>query len=80
MDSEPLGNHLNRMAWVITPLRSSYSLLTSDRPLVMPNGLQQSGLRFWPMPIGPRRLFIAANDLAPAERLAQQDHNGLAAR
>ena len=78
IDSEPLGNHLNRMAWVITPLRSSYSLLTSDRPLVMPNGLSNPA-SFLAMPIGPRRLFIAANDLAPAERLAQQDHDGLAA-
>jgi hypothetical protein len=52
-----------------------------DKPqlsIVMPNGLSNPA-SFLAMPIGPRRLFIAANDLAPAERLAQQDHNGLAA-
>jgi hypothetical protein len=30
------------------------------------------------MPIGPQRLFIAANDLHFAEHLAQQDHDKLA--
>ena len=60
MDSKQLGEQLNRMAWVVAPLRSSYSLLTSDRPLVMTNGIKGPGKHFG-MPIGPRLLFIAAD-------------------
>jgi hypothetical protein len=76
MDSKHLGEHLNRMAWVVVPLRSSYSLLTSDRPLVMTNGISGPGKHLG-MPIGPRLLFIAAYDLREAEELAQQDHDEL---
>jgi Protein of unknown function (DUF4238) len=39
MDSDLVGRQLNSMAWVVVPLRSSYSLLTSDRPFVMTNGI-----------------------------------------
>jgi hypothetical protein len=76
MDSKHLGEHLNRMAWVVAPLQSSYSLLTSDRPLVMTNGISGPGKHLG-MPIGPRLLFIAADDLAEGQQLARQDHNEL---
>jgi Protein of unknown function (DUF4238) len=58
MDNKQLGEQLNRMAWVVVPLRGSYSLLTSDRPLVMTNGISGPGKHLG-MPIGPRLLFIA---------------------
>jgi len=77
MDNKQLGERLNKMAWVVAPLRSSYSLLTSDRPLVMTNGISGPG-RHLGMPIGPRLLFIAADDLAEAQQLARQDHDVLA--
>ena len=77
MDSKLVGEHLNRMAWVVVPLRSSYSLLTSDRPLLMTNGISGPGKHLG-MPIGPRLLFIAADDPAEVQQLARQDHDVLA--
>ena len=68
MDNKQLGEQLNRMAWVVVPLRGSYSLLTSDRPLVMTNGISGPGKHLG-MPIGPRLLFIAADDRDEVEQL-----------
>jgi len=77
MDSELVGGQLNSMAWVVVPLRSSYSLLTSDRPFVMTNGISGPDKHLG-LPIGPRLLFIAADDPAEVQRLAQQGHDALA--
>ena len=77
MDSKPLGEHLNKMACEVVRLQGSYSLLTSDRPLVMTNGISGPG-KHLAMPIGPRLLFIAADDPAEVQQLAQQNHNTLA--
>lgn len=77
MDSEPIRTQLNHMAWVIIPLQSSQPLLTSDRPLWMAGPIAEPS-SFMFMPIGPRRLFIAANDPARAHMLAQKDHDDLA--
>jgi hypothetical protein len=77
MDSKLLGEHLNRMAWEVVRLQSSYSLLTSDRPLLMTNGISGPGKHLG-VPIGPRLLFIAADDPAEVQRLARQDHDALA--
>jgi hypothetical protein len=49
-------------------LRGSYSPLTSDRPLVMTNGISGPGKHLG-MPIGPRLLFIAADDRDEVEQL-----------
>jgi hypothetical protein len=76
MDHKDLGDLLNRMAWVVAPLQSSRSLLTSDRPLVMTNGLSLPGAHL-AMPIGPRRLFVAANELALAQQIVRQGHDEL---
>jgi hypothetical protein len=77
MDSKLVGEHLNGMAWEIVCLQSSHSLLTSDRPLVMTNGISGPGKHLG-VPIGPRLLFIAADDPAEVQRLARQDHDALA--
>jgi uncharacterized protein DUF4238 len=77
MDSKPLGEHLNGMAWEVVRLQSSYSLLTSDRPLLMTNGIGGPGKHLG-MPIGPRLLFIAADDPAEVQQLARQNHDTLA--
>jgi hypothetical protein len=42
----------------------------------MTNGISGPGKHLG-MPVGPRLLFIAANDLAEAEQVAQQDHDEL---
>jgi hypothetical protein len=77
MDHPDVGNDLNRMAWAVVRLRSSYSLLTSDRPLVMTNGISNPDSHL-ALPIGPRLLFIATKEPAMAHQLAQRDPNELA--
>jgi hypothetical protein len=61
MNSENVGTALNQMRWaVIRTLRSNHRLLTSDRPLVMTNGLKQSNAHIV-IPISPVRIFAAAH-------------------
>ena len=77
MDSELIGRRLNRMAWVVVQLRSAYPLLTSDRPWVMTGSMVQPNFHL-SVPILPRLLFIAANDLAVAQQLARTRPDDLA--
>jgi hypothetical protein len=49
-----------------------HALLTSDRPIIMTNGLTQDDAHLV-MPISPRHLFIAVRNKATAERIAAID-------
>lgn len=63
IDSPTMGGHLNQMRWsVVTFKRERHTLLTSDRPIIMTNGIigKKDHLA---LPIGPRMLFIAANNI-----------------
>jgi hypothetical protein len=61
MNSQLVGTFLNRMRWpVIRTLRSNYPLLTSDRPLVMTNGLNRPEAHLL-LPISPVRIFAGAH-------------------
>jgi Protein of unknown function (DUF4238) len=63
MDSEAVGNHLNNLQWgVITINRSYYPLLTSDRPLIMTNGMIHPRSHIM-MPISPNRIFVASDTI-----------------
>jgi hypothetical protein len=69
MDSELVGNVLNRMFWgVMTRGESHYPFLTSDRPIIMSNGLKQHDAHIL-MPISPDRLFLAVNNLETARQI-----------
>jgi Protein of unknown function (DUF4238) len=48
-----------------------YPLLTSDRPVIMTNGLVQDNAHFV-LPIGPRRLFIATKTMETFQSFLQQ--------
>jgi hypothetical protein len=62
MDSEQVGGLLNAMRWaVLTFNRSCYSLLTSDRPYVMTNGIGKEDGHIV-VPISPTTIFIAARN------------------
>jgi hypothetical protein len=61
MDSSRVGKHLNQMRWTILKPVSSYTFLTSDRPIIMTNGIARPDGHL-AIPIGPRRLFVAANE------------------
>lgn len=73
IDSPLMGGHLNQMRWSIISFRNErHTLLTSDRPILMTNGLAGPDNHLI-MPIGPRRLFIAANT-AEVERAITNMH------
>jgi hypothetical protein len=76
MDNRPLGKHLNGLVWKVVPLESAYTLLTSDRPLVMTNGLAKPTGHL-ALAIGPRKLFIAANTPETASTIATLQHDDL---
>jgi hypothetical protein len=57
--------------------RSKYSLLTSDRPLVMPVGLAHPQC-YIALPVGPRDLFVAAHDDRFSRLLPTADHTKIA--
>jgi hypothetical protein len=61
IDSPLMGGHLNKMRWSIVSFKSATrTFLTSDRPIIMTNGLVGPDHHL-AMPIGPRMLFVAAN-------------------
>jgi Protein of unknown function (DUF4238) len=76
IDSDIVGNHLNRMIWTILSPPSSYPFLTSDRPLIMTNGMinPESHLA---LPIGPRKLFIASNRNEIVQEIARRKPDDL---
>ncbi|MGL9623281.1 DUF4238 domain-containing protein [Bradyrhizobium sp. U531] len=54
-----------------------YPLLTSDRPVIMTNGLVSDDAHIV-MPIGPRRLFIATRNMQTFESMKQRNPNEFA--
>jgi Protein of unknown function (DUF4238) len=55
-----MGEHLNKMLWTVVWFdRPRRTLLTSDRPIIMTNGLVEPDHHL-AIPIGPRALFVAA--------------------
>jgi Protein of unknown function (DUF4238) len=76
MDNRPFGSYLNGLPWKVVQLESAYTLLTSDRPLVMTNGLAKPTGHL-ALAIGPRKLFIAANTTETASRIATLRHDDL---
>jgi hypothetical protein len=54
IDSPTMGGHLNKMRWnVVTFTKERYTLLTSDRPIIMTNGIIGKSDHL-ALPIGPR--------------------------
>lgn len=69
MDNEVVGKSLNNLEWsVVTFNRPRYPLLTSDRPLIMTNGIfQQDG--HIALPISPNTVFVAARTRETLEKI-----------
>ena len=62
IDSEFSGSRLNSMRWmVLHDPAPRHLLLTSDRPVVMTNGLEKPNGQLI-IPISPRHVFIATNN------------------
>jgi Protein of unknown function (DUF4238) len=75
MDSKTVGEHLNHMTWhVLTFGNAPQRLLTSDRPIMMTNGLTGADAHI-AMPISPRHIFLAVNDNRVLRAIQAMDPN-----
>jgi hypothetical protein len=62
IDHSQLGNRINQMRWmVLHDARPKNLLLTSDRPIVMTNGIAYEDSQII-LPISPRHIFVATNN------------------
>lgn len=63
IDDPQLGNFMNQMRWmVLYNGRPKNLLLTSDRPIVMTNGLTQENAQLL-LPISPHHVFVATTSV-----------------
>jgi hypothetical protein len=63
IDSDVTGRGINSMRWmVLHDPHPKHFLLTSDRPVVMTNGLDKPDGQLF-IPISPRQVFVATNTL-----------------
>jgi hypothetical protein len=73
IDSPRMGGHLNQMRWsVVTFKKERHTLLTSDRPIIMTNGMAKPEDHLV-LPIGPRTLFIATNNIETENKIRTID-------
>jgi len=72
MNSELLGTQLINMRWGVIRAKSpNYPMLTSDRPLIMSDGIGHEG-GFILMPISSTRAFVAANNVVTANTISRE--------
>jgi hypothetical protein len=58
-----IGKHINNMRWLVLRAHNPrFTLLTSDRPVVMTNGLKYDNSQIL-LPISPYHVFVATNNL-----------------
>lgn len=74
-DHRNVLNFVKRMRWGVWDVSSaSQKLLTSDRPVIRTNGLQQAGGHI-ALAIGPTKLFLGARDISTMEELRKMTPN-----
>ncbi len=61
VDSTNVIGHLCQMQWHVVHFTGHYRLLTSDRPIIMTNGMIHPGAHLG-LPLSPRRLFLSFHD------------------
>lgn len=62
IDHEGIGSKINAMIWHVLPtVGADFKLLTSDRPVIMTNGLLIPNGHI-AIPLGPDHLFVASSD------------------
>ncbi len=80
IDSPRMGGHLNQMRWsVVTFKNPRHTLLTSDRPIIMTNGIVKPGDHL-ALPVGPLSLFIASNNVETEDIIKNMDPRQLMAQ
>jgi hypothetical protein len=76
IDSENVCIALNGMTWgIVTMHRQLFPLLTSDRPIVMTNGLAGADAHIV-MPVSPKHIFIAAKNEKTAGEIHRLARDG----
>jgi hypothetical protein len=78
VDSKTVGNHFNNLIWRVFDLHGSDTLLTGDRPIIMTNGMVNPDSHLG-IPIGPRKLFVAAASTDILDFLLSRESDELAA-
>lgn len=77
IDSRKIGEHINNLFWRVIEIHGYYTFMTCDRPIVMTNGLDKPDGHL-ALPIGPRKLFVAAKTHQVAQAIAQLESDELA--
>jgi hypothetical protein len=78
INSERVITEILRMRFVTADVRDAkHSLLTSDRPIIMSNGLIRPDAHIV-MPLSPTRLFIAVRNNSTFDQIMQMTSNQLA--
>lgn len=77
IDNPQIGQQLNNMHWTVRRFsKPTFELLTSDRPIVRSHQLDQADSHI-AIAIGPRRLFIAANESSFIRQIQTADEGPL---
>ena len=72
IDSKIVGAHFNNLLWRVVEFKSRSTLMTGDRPIIMTNGMVKPDSHLV-IPIGPRKLFVAAPNLDLVNSLVGQN-------
>jgi hypothetical protein len=76
MQSERVGAAVMGMEWAVVQMkRLRFPLLTSDRPVVMSNGLAKPESHIV-MPLSPDHIFVASNSAQTTSKLRAMARNG----
>lgn len=78
MDSQKVGSFICQMRWSVYTVNNNnyYSFLTSDRPLIMTNGMAYSH-SFLAIPLSPSHLFLATNNIENEQTIQNISHREL---
>ena len=77
VDNPRVGTFINAMNWTIVTVRNpERSMLTSDRPLHMTNGLDHPEA-YIILPVGPAEIFVAVNTPEMVRRISETEQRGL---
>lgn len=76
IDDIEVGNHFNNLVWRVVDFHGSDTLLTGDRPIIMTNGMVAPDSHL-AIPIGPRKMFLATQNIEYSNFLAQGDFRSI---
>jgi hypothetical protein len=77
VDDKNVGMLINGMQWGVLQLHEGFELLTSDRPVVMTNGIKGPDSHIV-VPISPRKMFVAAHTRKKLEEINAMGAKSLA--